>query len=387
MTPKRTFRAGGRACPAAGPAALALMALALLASAPLAAQQSAARLTARLDREAGDFVLSLGPVDLPAGATHHQVLQPKAQEVPLPGAGWLRGYRVELVDRSGRPVPQAVLHHLNLMTPGRREMFSPIMLRLGAAGHETAPVKLPFLMGFKVKEGEKILVTAMFSNEESRQAYQGVTLRVHLPFTPDGTWLPPFSVYPFYIDVMPPAGTHAYDLPPGKSQRSWDAHPAAEARILGVGGHLHKYGTLLRFEDATARKVLWEARPQLGADSDVVGMPVGRFWWRGGVKVQPGHVYRVTAFYDNPTGRTIPEGAMGTFGGILVPSRGAVWPALDTSDPEYRKDVLVTWAGMQMTGAGMDMHMPGMNPRPAAAPAAAKKAPAPAAGTSARARR
>ncbi len=330
--------------------ALLVAATGVLAARPLAAQ---ARLTATLENGGKDFVLTLGPVDLPAGATHHQVLQPAAQEVRVPGAGWLRGYRMEFVDGAGRPVPHSVLHHLNLIMPDRRELFSPIMLRVGAAGQETAPVELPWLMGFKVKAGEKILVTAMFSNEGSKQAYQGVRLRVHMPFTADGTWLPPMSVYPFYIDVMPPAGPHAYDLPPGKSEKSWDAHPAVAARLLGVGGHLHQYGALLRFEDVTAHKVIWEARPVLDRAGEVVSIPTGKFWWKGGVRVVPSHLYRVTAFYDNPTGRTIPEGAMGTFGGILVLSRGSVWPAVNRSDPEYRKDVAATWAGMQMDMPGM----------------------------------
>lgn len=333
--------------------ALLVAATGLLGARSLAAQ---ARLTAALEGGGKDFVLTLGPVDLPAGATHHQVMQPATQEVPVPGAGWLRGYRLEFVDRAGRPVPHSVLHHLNLIMPDRRELFSPIMLRVGAAGQETAPVELPFLMGFKVRPGEKILVTAMFANEESKQAYQGVRLRVHMPFTPDGTWLPPMSVYPFYIDVMPPAGPHAYDLPPGKSERSWDARPAVAARLLGMGGHLHQYGALLRFEDVTAHRVIWEARPVLDRTGEVVSIPTGKFWWKGGVRVVPTHLYRLTAFYDNPTGRTVPDGAMGTLGGILVLSRGSVWPAVDRSDPEYRKDVAATWAGMPMNMPGM----PGM---------------------------
>ncbi len=372
MTPASQGPTGAPSARRTGPITLALLLVAaLLPGRPLAAQ---ARLSAALEDGGDDFVLTLGPVELPAGATHHQVMQPRAQEVPVPGAGWLKGYRVELVDAAGRPVPQSVLHHLNLIMPDRRELFSPIMLRVGAAGHETAPVKLPFLMGFKVKAGEKILVTAMFSNEESKRAYQGVRLRVHMPFTAQGTWLPPMSVYPFYIDVMPPAGTHAYDLPPGKSERSWDARPAAAARLLGMGGHLHQYGTLLRFEDVTAHKVIWEARPILDRSGEVVGMPTGKFWWKGGVRVEPTHLYRFTAFYDNPTGRAIPEGAMGTLGGILVLSRGSQWPPVNRVDPEYRKDVAVTWAGMQMDMPGM----PGMSKAaPAAAPAAPPGKPAP----------
>ncbi len=353
---------------------LSSLMLALVASFALATGGEAqARLSGRLSADGKELLLSLGPMELPAGATHHQVLQPTAQEIAIPRAGWLRGHRVDLVDRAGRRVPQTVVHHMNLMMPDRRDLFSPIMLRIGAIGQETAPVELPWLMGFKVARGEKIIVTAMFSNEGSRTAYQGVTLRVHIPFTAAGTWLPPMSVYPFYIDVMPPAGTHAYDLPPGKSEKSWDARPATAARLLGMGGHLHKYGTLLRFEDVTAHKVLWQARPHVDAHGEVVSMPTGKFWWRGGLKVEPDHVYRLTAFYDNPTGRTIADGAMGTLGGILVPSHGAVWPAVNPADPEYRRDVAATWAGMKMDMPGMDM---GPRPSAAATPGAQRARPA-----------
>jgi hypothetical protein len=357
--------------------AVTLAVVAVLAGWP-ASVQAQARLSGALSPDGDDFVITLGPIELPAGATHHQVDQPEAQEVRVPGGGWLRGYRIELVDAAGKRVPQAVLHHLNLIMPDRRDLFAPIMMRIGAAGHETAPVELPRLMGFRVHPGEGILVTAMFSNEDSRQAYHGVRMRVHMPFTAAGTWLPPFSVEPFYIDVMPPAGTHAYDLPAGKSQRSWDAHPAAAARLLGMGGHLHRYGTLLRFEDVTAHKMLWEAHPRVAADGEVTGMPTGRFWWRGGLKVLPSHTYRLTAFYHNPTGKAIPDGAMGTLGGVLVLSRGGVWPAVNRADPEYRKDVESTYAGMHMPKMNMGMQPMSMTPAAPAPPGAPARAVAPA---------
>src|SRR5690606_38333091 len=101
---------------------------------------------------------------------------------------------------------------------------------------------------------------------------------------------------------------HAYDLPPGKSQKSWEGRPAISGRLLGVGGHLHDYGVLLRLEDVTAGKVIWEAEPILDESGSVVGMPMKKFFWRLGVPIRADHVYRLTAFYDNPTGRMIPEG-------------------------------------------------------------------------------
>jgi hypothetical protein len=53
-------------------------------------------------------------------------------------------------------------------------------------------------------------------------------------------------VMPVYLDVVPHGGFHSYDLPPGRSERSWEGRPAVGGRILALGGHLHRYGVSLR---------------------------------------------------------------------------------------------------------------------------------------------
>ena len=289
-----------------------------------------------------ELVIELGPLDLPAGASHHGAPQLPPLSAALPLEGWIHGYEVSLVDEGGRPVPRRLLHHVNLIVPGKRELFSPIMLRIGAAGPETDPVKLPRLLGYRVHRGDTLVVTAMMHNPEPR-AYRGVRLRIRMSYTPRGRWMSPLSIYPFYMDVMPPAGVHAYDLPAGRSQKSWEARPAVAGRILGVGGHLHKYGVALRLEDVTAREVLWEATPTLDNEGNVVGMPIGRFFWQLGRRVHPDHVYRLTAVYENPTGRVIPDGAMGALSGVFLPDRPDDWPAVNERDPQYQLDVAVTY--------------------------------------------
>ncbi len=289
-----------------------------------------------------ELVIELGPLDLPANADHHDLAQPGTRGVHIPLSGWIHGFRIEIVDRAGNPVPQRVLHHINVIAAEHRELFSEIMLRVAAAGQETGPAVLPRMIGLQVRKGEEFLVSAMLHNPTPR-AYNGVTARVRMPYTVADTWIRPFSAYPFYLDVMPPAGeTHAYDLPPGRSEKSWEGRPAVAGRILGVGGHLHKYGVALRLEDVTAGKVIWEAEPVLDEAGEVVGMPVKKFFWRLGVRVWPDHTYRLTAIYDNPTGATIPDGAMGALGGVFLPARGTIWPAVDPGSIEYQLDVKVT---------------------------------------------
>lgn len=319
-----------------------LLAAAQSATVPQAAQVQEPPLRIVDDAERRELVIELGPLDLPANADHHDVAQPATRAVTIPIDGWIHGFRIEVVDRAGRAVPQQILHHINVIAAGRRELFSQIMLRVAAAGQETGPAILPRLFGFEVHKGEELLVSSMLHNP-TPQAYNGAVIRVRMPYTSAGAWLSPMRAYPFYLDVMPPAGeTHAYDLPPGRSEKSWEGRPAIAGRILGVGGHLHQYGVALRLEDVTAGKVLWEANPVLDEEGNLIGMPIKKFIWRLGIPIRPDHTYRLTAIYDNPTGETIPDGAMGALGGVFLPARGTAWPVIDPRSPEYQLDLRVT---------------------------------------------
>jgi hypothetical protein len=147
-----------------------------------------------------------------------------------------------------------------------------------------------------------------------------------------------------------PASTGAsWDLPPGRSERSWEGTPAVGGRILGVGGHLHRFGTELVLEDVTAGRVLARLRPDVGPDGSILGVQRRRFLWRFGLPLRTDRVYRITAVYDNPTLDTIPWGAMGAIGGIVLP-RERAWPMPDSANPLFIRDL----AGL----IDFDVHLP-----------------------------
>ncbi len=293
------------------------------------------------DAGSRELVLELPPVDLPADRGHHAIEQPPPLEGAIPVDGWVRGYDVELLDRNGQPVPRAVLHHVNIIVPGRRELFSQIMQRLGAAGRETGPVRTPPFMGYPLSRGDGILLSAMLHNPGDR-AYEGVRVRVRLPHIDRHVLLRPVRAYPFYLDVMPPAGIHEFDLPPGRSETAWQGEPAVSGRILGAGGHVHKYATSLRLEDVAEGKVIYETTPILDEQGNVVGMPQDLLIWKLGVPIHAGRTYRLSVTYENPTGDTIRGGGMGALGGVMLATGDVEWPTIDPRHPEYLRDVAVT---------------------------------------------
>lgn len=309
-------------------------------------------LNVRNDTERSELVFTVGPLDLPT-AEHGGVKQPRTQAVALPITGYLHSFTTEIVDRQGRELPSVLLHHVNIIAPERRELFSQIMQRVGAAGAETGPVKLPWFLGYPVERGDSLIFVVMLHNP-TQTHYQGAQVRVRMKYSKVSSILPRLAIQPFHMDVMPPAGYHAYTLPPGRSSKSWEAKPAVAGRVLALGGHLHKYGVALRFEDVTARKVLWEVKPQTDANGDVVGVPQKFFLWSLGRRLDPSHTYRFTAEYDNPTGQAIEGGAMGTLGGVFLPTDG--WPPVNRAHQEYVEDLRVTYARNNGDGGAHQHH-------------------------------
>lgn len=279
----------------------------------------------------------LGPVELTDGMPH---LRSRVQIVRMPVAGWLRGYRWRVTNARGDDLPDPLLHHVNFVDPDHRKLFDPTPRRLLAAGRETRKALLPPVVGVPFAEGDRFMVAAMFANSTGRD-YPEAYLRVELHYLGRGDRLiHPADVYPFYLDVTGPVGLKDFEVPPGRSVQAWEGSPAIDARILGAGGHLHDYAERLRLVDLTTGEVLWETEPNASTEGRVYSVPMGKFWWRGGVPIRSDHRYRAEVVYHNPTDEPSPLGGMGVIAGVVVPAEGAEWPELDRSDPDYREDLM-----------------------------------------------
>ncbi len=299
------------------------------------------------------LTIQLGPIDLPAGISHHELDQLPVQEGTIPFDFTIRGFHVEAVDGGEDPVPQIVIHHLNLIDPGRRELFLPIALRVLAASHETPPVEVPgWLFGIPMRKGARFLALTMLHNPTD-ETYRGVRIRLVLQYE-RSEHLPLYTIVPWHIDTMFPTGSKAFDLPPGGLRKSYDASPAVRGLILGLGGHLHRYATALRLEDVTTGEVLYEAELDVDDEGHMTAIPPLRYRGKGlGLLIEPSHVYRVTAEYHNPTGETIPDGGMGSVAGAFLPLEE--WPASNPADPLYAADY--AWVLESLTHEAMDMDM------------------------------
>lgn len=336
--------------------------------------------------EAGELVIDLAPVDLPAHTSHETMAMPPVALLEIPESGSIFGFRVVVVDSAGRELPEELVHHFNLIDPDHRELFLPISRRMLAAGHETGTIQLPrLLFGLPLKRGDHVVASAMLANETAI-SYTRARIRLIMNFTPAGRPWPLFQASPWQMDVAFPVGDKSFTLPPGRSSRSYEGHPDVPGTIIGLGGHVHDYSSQIEFIDATTGEAIYRVAPVEDRAGHVESVPVRRLygWTRIGVHIVPTHTYRVTVYYDNPTGQPIPDGGMGVVGGLFVPDRGVEWPLSDPRDSLYHQDYehymregeyAMRMAGesmQRMAGTGGMAGMQRMPMRPAA-----RKPPAP----------
>ncbi len=302
------------------------------------------------DSSMREITVDLAPVDLPAhamGQEQHSMTPPVWARIPE--SGWIHAWSYTLTDATGKPVPPGVLHHFKVLDPDARELFSQVMLHVVAAGAETAPVTLPRNIGFRVEAGDSLLVSAMLHNPTHADLV-GVHLRVTLRYSPEGPWVAPLDVMPFFAHVASDWESVSYDVPPGWSQQTVEIKPAIGGRVLALGGHLHRYGRALRLQSEPDGKVIWEGHAKLAEDGTVLDIPQDHFVWTQGPELEKGHAYRVTAEYDNPTGETIVGGGMATLAGVLVP--GEPWPSVDRASEEYKWYLARELGGMKAPHTG-----------------------------------
>lgn len=287
--------------------------------------------------ERNELILELPAVDLPAGT----VVDQAASVGEFPVNGSIYALHAELVDETGRHLPTELLHHMNVMDPSERELFLPISRRILASGMETGEIRFPWLLfGAPVRAGERILANAMVHNP-TPTGYRGVRVRLVLSYVPEHRPWPLFSVVPWQLDVAFPVGDKTFDLPPGRTERSYEGSPAVDGKLVVIGGHMHEYGRTIEFWDATSGKLLWHGEPAPAPPGQPKAVPVAKLYSLSGIgmRITPTHRYRVHVIYENPTGHTISNGGMGVVGGLFMPDRKAVWPPTNQSDSLYQQDL------------------------------------------------
>ena len=281
------------------------------------------------------------------------------QKFLFPVDGWLEGFRVELFDDRGEELSHRLLHHLIMVNFSRRQFLYPALERLLGVAEEsdTGDFRIPRTIGVPMRAGQQMGVYAMWHNDAGPEipvAYW----RVVLYMAPRNRRRLP--VLPAYMDVNIQTNPeeNRFNVPPGHFEIGYDFSPPLSGHLLVATGHLHDYGTLVKLVDVASGKTLVQIPAKRDSLGHVLAMPRKLLAVRGdGLRLKAGHRYRVVGVFDNPT-RDTSYGAMAHMVGLFAPDHYREWPAIDTSDTYYRRDLVDLLANGQTdsvvvgTGAG-----------------------------------
>lgn len=289
--------------------------------------------------------------NMPAMAEHMHDLgashDTPVQQFTWPVDGWFRGFRLEVRDQAGRLLPRRIMHHLIAVNYDRRQLLYPAAERLFGAGTETDDASVPATIGVPLKAGTSLGFYVAWHNDTGEDL-AGVQLTMILEYSPRNLNPRPLDVMPLYMDVnLQVGGTNTYDVPPGRSEKAYEFSMPVGGRLIGFSGHLHDYGVMVRLEDAATGAVV--ARVTATRDSAGKVSKVSRSLpgVRGaGIRLRANHRYRVVGVYDNPTGRTLTNGAMAHIAALFAPEDLARWPSVDLTDPAFQRDL----ASLEMRG-------------------------------------
>ena len=296
-----------------------------------------------------ELTITAGPFDLPNmppmddhgmmdhGMSHDTPLQ----QFDWPIDGWFRGFRLELTDAAGKPVPRDVIHHMIMVNFSRRQLVYPAVERLMGSGTETGDLSVPKTIGVPMTPGMKLGLYVAWHNDTGTDL-EDVFLKIVMLWTPKNQNPQPVNSLPIYMDVnLTVGGSNTFDVPPGVSEKAHEFTLPVSGRLLGVGGHLHDYGVRVRLEDVETGKVITVVEATRDSAGKVSKVSQKLFGVSGeGLKLKANHPYRVVGVYDNTTGETLIRGAMAHMAGLFVPDHLSAWPEIDPQNPEYKRDMV-----------------------------------------------
>lgn len=283
-------------------------------------QNSRAGLEVQDDPAAQALTVRLGPLNLPAHTDHMHTAQPAPEFLAMPFDGWIRAYHPRLVDGRGKALPGRLLHHVAFYNTARPDFVCPNKQEhiFGAGGEMNDWPATPGY-GYPVRRGDRIRISGMFHNPTA-SSYPQAYLEVRMEYTRGESAATPLrSVYPTWLDAKS-CGDSSYDLKPGRNVTTGDVTLNYSGILLGVGGHMHDYGRELLLENLTRKQTVATLPAKLDPAGRMVSMPIVMFMNQGGYKVGQGDRMQVTATYDNPTGHSLRDGAMGIVVGYFLPA-------------------------------------------------------------------
>jgi hypothetical protein len=108
---------------------------------------------------------------------------------------------------------------------------------------------------------------------------------------------------------------------------------------------MHNYGRQVVLEDTSRKETVATLDAKADEKGQLLSMPTKLFLAEGGYKFGAGDVLKISAKYENPTGKLLPDGAMGIAVGYFLPTDDTKMAGL-----RRKRSRLITWQECRTTG-------------------------------------
>jgi Stress up-regulated Nod 19 len=241
-----------------------------------------------------------------------------------PVDGYVVGMNVDVVDRSGKPLPDFVLHHVVFLKLGVPDATCPqgfeglpiVAQRFHGEGEERTKLALPSGFGYPNRATDRWLMVYMLMNHDKRK--RSAFIRYTVRYVTGEAMTP---VTPLWLDVHNCTTQPEFDVP-GTGRRgstftrSADFLAPESGSLVWGSGHLHGGGIRLEVRNVTCNTTPYTALPTWGHGHHHMllhepgPVKMSSFTSAEGIPVSAGDRIRLSAVYDNSRPHTRVMGIM-----------------------------------------------------------------------------
>ena len=262
------------------------------------------------------LIIRVGPFSLPANV-HHSHMQNLFLQVPFDA--WFLSYQPSIVDGTKSVVPKELVHHVDFFSIAREDFLCrdgyEHFFSIGQEMQYWPPLRG---VGYRVTKGRRIMIRPMLKNPTGTP-YHNVFIEVQINYQRVSESPRLKNIYPAWFHIGQ-CVTTSYDLKPGRNVNSSQVTVAFPGRLLGVGGHMHTYGTSLMLENESRHEEIVAIIARKDSSGSFQSMPIISLLPSSrGYRLNRNDRIKLTAVYENPTGKVLRNKAMGIMVGYFLP--------------------------------------------------------------------
>ena len=235
----------------------------------------------KVSLEPESIIITFGPIDLPVPHGGDLAASMPKHFFHLPEDRYMTGYKTEIFDGDGKPLPREYLHHILLLDMDQESISCPgEPLFFAGAGMEMRETRFPKGFGVKLDTTHKLMALVAFYHKAAPTPH--ALARFTIFTAPKGQSVHPMEVYQVGVNIV--CYSKFDQRPANQSDEGIAINPGVQVmteplKFLVDGcvkfayPHSHNGALLIAMENISRRQTLLRTVPDVAADGTLLGFP------------------------------------------------------------------------------------------------------------------